>query len=213
MCIYHVLYVMKTGARQARSFTLMLLFLFLIFINFLLGCSSVAYGSKRAMWEWQSLSQMTHLCVLSGRMEMLPSFLRARLSAAAVISLSSSVLRYNSPLFAISCKALPRRSDDVDHLHISYADIFISQVRAAGGSSPQSQLTAEDVFWNATILHTTHMNLSSTYALSTHNVHTWKTSTIQDTSIGYVVLPGYAQYTGDASQLECVDPSLLSGIM
>ena len=29
------------------------------------------------------MSQITHLCAVSGRMELLPSFLRARLSAAA----------------------------------------------------------------------------------------------------------------------------------
>ena len=56
-----------------------------------------------------------------------------------------------------SCKALPGHSVDVDSLHISYADIFISQVRAAGGSPPQCQLTVEDVFWNPTILHTADM--------------------------------------------------------
>ena len=44
------------------------------------------------MWEWQSLLQTSHLCVVSGRMELLLSFMRARLSAAAAISLSSPVL-------------------------------------------------------------------------------------------------------------------------
>ena len=44
------------------------------------------------MQGWQFLSQITHLCVVSGRMELLPSSLRARLSAAAVISLCSLVL-------------------------------------------------------------------------------------------------------------------------
>ena len=37
--------------------------------------------------------QTSHLCVDSGRMELLPSFLRARLSAVAAIDLSSPVLR------------------------------------------------------------------------------------------------------------------------
>ena len=44
------------------------------------------------MLEWQSLLQTSHLRVVSGRMELLPSFLRARLSATAAISLSSPVL-------------------------------------------------------------------------------------------------------------------------
>ena len=110
------------------------------------------------MWEWQSLLQITpKICVVLGRMELRPSFLRARLSAAAVINLSLPVLRNNSPLCAISCNALPGRSDDVNNLNISYADISISQVRAAGGSSPLSQLTIEDGFWNAAILHSADM--------------------------------------------------------
>ena len=64
------------------------------------------------------------------------------------------------PLCAISCKAIPGHSVDVDSLHISYADIFISQVRA-GGSSPPRQLTLEDVFWNATTLRTLDMTQPS----------------------------------------------------
>ena len=91
------------------------------------------------MWECQSLLQTSHLCVVSGRMELLHSFLRAGLSASAAISLSSPVLRccfYSTPpLYAISCKTLPGHSVDVDSIHISYADIFIAQVSAA--SSPK----------------------------------------------------------------------------
>ena len=39
-------------------------------------------------------------------------------------------------LCAISCNALSGHSVNIDSLHIYYADIFISQVRAAGGSGP-----------------------------------------------------------------------------
>ena len=94
------------------------------------------------------------ICVVSGRMELLPSFLRARLFAAAVMSLSSPVLR-------CCFRALPGHSVDIDSFHISYADIFISQVMAAGCSLPQFQLTVDDVFWNATILHTADMTQPS----------------------------------------------------
>ena len=86
---------------------------------------------------------------------------------------------------------------------MSYADIFISQVRAAGGSPPQSQLTVEDVFWNATIIHTADMTQPSQSALSKQSVHSGKTSTRQDISVGYFVL-------SDMSQVECVEPSLLN---
>ena len=106
------------------------------------------------------------------------------------------------PLRAISCNALPRQSVNVDCLHISYADIFISQVRAAGGSPAQSQLTVEDVFWNATILHTADMTQPSQSALSEQGVRSGKTSTRQDITVGHFVLPGYSQDTAEASQVE-----------
>ena len=154
---------------------------------------------KRPMREWQSLLQTSHLCVVSGRMELLPSFLHARLSAAAAISFSSPVSRCCFRALLHSVRSAAGHSVNVDSLHVSYADIFVSQVRAACGSSAQSQLTVEDVFWNATILHTADMTQPSQSALSEHS---WKTSTRQDISIGYFVLPGYYQDTADASQVE-----------
>ena len=63
------------------------------------------------------------------------------------------LLQGTPPPCTISCKTLPGHTVDADSLHISCADIFISQVRAASGSPPQCQLTVEDVFWDATILH------------------------------------------------------------
>ena len=119
--------------------------MFLVFafncINFLLGCSNVS-------WEWHSILQTSHLCLVSGRM-------------------------------------------------------------AAGGSPPQSQLTVEDVFWNATILHTADMSQPSQSALSKQSVHTGSTSPRIDVNVGYFVLPEYSQDTADVSQVECVEPSIL----
>ena len=85
-------------------------------------------------------------------------------------------------------------------------------MRAADGSPPQSQLIVDDVFWNATILHTADMIQPSQSVLSKQSVHTWKTSTRQHISVGYFVLPGNSHDTADASQVECVEPSLLPGI-
>ena len=47
------------------------------------------------------------------------------------------LLQDTPPPCTISCKTLPGHSVDADSLHISCADIFISQVRAASGSPPQ----------------------------------------------------------------------------
>ena len=74
----------------------------------------------------------------------------------------------------------------------------------AGGSPPQCQFTIEDVFRNATIIHTAGMTQPSQFALSKQSVHTGKTSPRQDISVGYFVQPGYAQDTAEASQVECV---------
>ena len=114
-------------------------------------------------------------------------------------------------LCTISCKALPGHSVDVDSLHISHADIFISKVRVAG-CSPRCQFTIDDVFRNATIIYTADMTQPSQSALSKRSVYTGKTSTRQDISFGYFVQPGYVQDTADASQVECVEPTLLPGI-
>ena len=122
------------------------------------------------------------------------------------------LLQGTPPSCKISCKALPGHSVDADSLHISCADMFISQVRAAVGSPPQCQLIVEYVFWNATILHTADMIQPTQSALSEQGVHSGKTSTRQDVSVDYFVLPGYAQDTADASHMEYVKPSLLPGI-
>ena len=82
----------------------------------------------------------------------------------------------------------------------------------AGCSTPQCQFTIDDVFQNATIIHTADMTQPSQSALSKQSVHTGKTSTRQDISVGYFVQPGHAQDTADASQVECVEPTLLPGI-
>ena len=94
--------------------------------------------------------------------------MRARLSAASVISLSFPVLRccFRALLHFVRSAALPGHSVDVDGLHISHADIFISKVRAAGCSPLQCQFTIEDVFRNATIIHTADMTQPSQSALS-----------------------------------------------
>ena len=83
----------------------------------------------------------------------------------------------------------------------------------AGCSPPQCQFTIEDVFRNATIIHTADMTQPSQSALSKQSVHTRKTSKRQDISVGYFVQPGYAQDMADASQVECVEPTLLPDII
>ena len=102
------------------------------------------------------------MCLVSGRMEQLPSFL----CACQLCSHRFVFPCLEVSLRAISSKALPGHSVDVDSLHIYYADILISQVRAFGGS-PRFQLTIDDVFWNATILHTVDMTQPSQSALYT----------------------------------------------
>ena len=97
-------------------------------------------------------------------MELLSTFVCARLSAASVISLSFPVLRCCFRAL-LRDKALPGHSVDVDSLHISHADIFISKARVAGCSLPQCQFTIEDVFLNGNIIHKADMTQPSQSAL------------------------------------------------
>ena len=78
--------------------------------------------------------------------------------------------------------------------------------------SPQCQFTIEDVFRNATIIHTAHMTQPLQSALSNQSVHTGKTRTRQEIRVGHFAQPEYAQDTADASQVECVEPTLMPGI-
>ena len=144
-------------------------------------------------------------------MELLSSFVCALLSAGSIISLSFPVLRCCFRAL-LHCKALPGHSVDVDSLHISHAYIFISKVRVAGCSPPQGQFTIEDVFLNATIIHTADMTQPSQSALSKQSIHTGKTSKRQDISVSYFVQPGYTQDTADASRVECVEATHLPAI-
>ena len=82
-------------------------------------------------------------------------------------------------------------------LHISYADISISKVRAAGCSPPQCQLTIEDVFRNATILHTVDMTHPSQSALSKQSVRTGQVQDERGHQLWLVcparICPGYGR--------------------
>ena len=49
-------------------------------------------------------------------------------------------------------------------------------------------------------------------ALSKQSVRSGKTSTGQYINVGYFILPAYSQDTADASQVECVEPSLMRDI-
>ena len=56
------------------------------------------------------------------------------------------LIQGTSPPRAVSCKALPGCCIGVDQLHVSQADVLVSQPWAASGSRPSCQLSVEDVF-------------------------------------------------------------------
>ena len=123
--------------------------------------------------------------LLTGLMELLPYFLCARLSAAVVISLSSPGFKccFRALLHFVrsQVQSQPRHSVAVDTLHISYADIFISEVMACGCSPPQCLLTLDYVLWDYGE-HDPTIAVCIVYA-----EYTGKTSTRQDTGIGYTL--------------------------
>ena len=121
---------------------------------------------------------------VSGLMEFLLSFLRARLSAAAANSLSSPVLVcFRALLHFVRSAARPSQ----DILSMSTTFISLTQnfyIAGEGGrwfSSPKP--AHRRGFWNATILHTADMTQPSQSALSKQSVHTGKTSTSQTSAL------------------------------
>ena len=117
-----------------------------------------------------------------------------------------------SPHHAVSCKVLPGLGVDVKFFHVSLADILVAQLWAAFGSPSRCQLSIENVFWDAAILHAVDMPQSTQPALSEQGEHARKVSSAQDLGVGHSVLPGYAKDTADASQVEGIESFLLSGI-
>ena len=105
----------------------------------------------------------------------------------------------------------PGLSVDVKCFHVSLADILVAQLWAAFCSPSRCQLSIENVFWDAVILHAVEMTQPTQPALSEQGEHAWKVSSGQDLGVGHSVLPGYAQDTADASQVEGVVSFLLPG--
>ena len=62
-----------------------------------------------------------------------------------------------SPHHAVGCKVLPGIGIDVKCFHVSLADILVAQLWAALGSPSRCQLSIENVFWDAAILHAVDM--------------------------------------------------------
>ena len=96
----------------------------------------------------------------------------------------------------------------VDSLHVTHSDNFISEVRVTGGSPPHYD-SSPSFGMRSSSMRRTGRNHRSLRWLS--RMYTGKTSTRQDISVGYFVLPGYAYDTVDVSREECVEPSLLPG--
>ena len=81
------------------------------------------------MSECQSLLQTSHLCVVSGRMELLPSFLRARLSATAAISFSAPVSRCCFRALLHSVRSAARPSQDIVSMSTAFMSLQLTRPR------------------------------------------------------------------------------------
>ena len=116
------------------------------------------------------------------------------------------------PHHAVGCKVLPGICVDVECFHVSLADILVAQLWVAFGSPSRCQLSIENVFWDAAILHAVDMLQPTLPELSEQGEHARKVSSGQDLGVGHSVLPGYTKDTVDASQVEGIESFLLSGI-
>ena len=90
-----------------------------------------------------------------------------------------------SPHHAVGSKVLPGIGVDVKCFHVSLADILVAQLWAVFGSPSRCQLSIENVFWDATILHAVDMPQPTKPALSEQGEHARKVSSGQYLGIGH----------------------------
>ena len=151
------------------------------------------------------------LCVVSGLLELLRSFLQAPFPTSAFTGFSSPVLRCWSRVLLHIMWSASRSSQELV-FHVSLAAILGAQLWAACGSPSRRQLSTENVFWDTAILHAVDMPQPTQPALSEQGEHAQKVCSGQDLGVGHSVLPGYATDTADASQVEGIESFLLSDI-
>ena len=94
-----------------------------------------------------------------------------------------------SPPHAVGCKVFLGLGVDVKCFHVS----LVAQLWAAFGSPSGCQLSTENVFWDAAILHEVDMPQPTQPALSEQGEHAWKVGSGQDLGVGHSVLPGIAR--------------------
>ena len=136
--------------------------------------------------------------MVSGLLELLRSFLQALLRTSAFTSsfpCLEVLVQSASPHHAVGCKVLPVLGVDVKYFHVSLAEILVAQLRAAFGSPSRCQLSIQNVFWDAAILHAVDMPQPMQPALTEQGEHAWKVGSGQDLAIGHSVLPRYAKDT------------------
>ena len=117
-----------------------------------------------------------------------------------------------SPHHAVGCKVLPGIGVDVKCFHVSLADILVVQLWVAFGSPSRCQLSIENVFWDAAIIHAVDMPQPTQPTLSEQGELARKVSSGQKIGVGHSVLPGYVKDTAHAAQVKGIESFLLSGI-
>ena len=100
---------------------------------------------------------------------------------SAFTSLFSPVLRC---WFRVLLHMLQELHVDVKCFHVSLADIHVAQLWAAFGSPSRCQLSIENVFLDAAILHAVGMPQPTQPALSEQGEHTWKVGSGQGLGVG-----------------------------
>ena len=88
-----------------------------------------------------------------------------------------------SPHHVVGCKILPGIGVDVKCFHVSLADILVAQLWAAFGSPSRCQLSIENVFWYAAILHAVDMPQPTQPAQFEQGEHARKVSFWDRTSV------------------------------
>ena len=70
----------------------------------------------------------------------------------------------------------------------------------------------QNILWKAAIIHTADMAQSAQLSLCQHGKHARYPCLVQDILVGDTILPGDAQESSEAMQVEGIEPASLMGV-
>ena len=117
-----------------------------------------------------------------------------------------------TPSSAVSDHCIPAFGANVTGLHVTLAGVLESEGWASHWPRATGELSIEDVFQQAAVLHAPYMAQPAQASLAQQRIHAADPGTVQHVTVGDAVLPGDAEDTLEAPHVEGVEAALLAHV-